>query len=204
MSKELFENPNIRVKFRQDLRRSVVEMAESRSVRGRSGFSFQNFLSIGLVSALLLLVVFAGPVFDRRDDGLLHGLVEIDDALAQVEERLSDETTAITMGVSADQVDAELQAYIAKLQRIVALLEQLVAKLELAGKDTVMAQEKLIQAKLKLAEAESKATYPKDCFAQAASATMQDCEQPIAEAKGSLGDVVGLLRTSVDTAKESL
>jgi len=111
--------------------------------------------------------------------------------------------------IHAQQIDQRFTAYIAQLNHVIALLEKLITRLEAAGHDASKAEIQLQAAKQQLAAAEAKAKQPVDCLTAIAEETTEsaapaNCHEPIEQARDSLSDVVGTLRTSVNQAKDSL
>jgi len=139
---------------------------------------FPAALSLALFAILILPLLLNTLASDHRDHANLN---QLEKTLSRLESQFqADSALADTL-----EVDQRLTAYINQLNHIVDLLEQLITKLETTGHDTSAVAIQLDQAKQKLSEAQNQTTQPK-------------------QARDSLGNAVGHLRTSVTRAKEAL
>lgn len=169
-------------------------------------------LRIWLPAAAAVLLVVAASLF-RPTNGLVADLAGVENALAAIEETNGDLFVATaeapqSAAAQAQHMNERISDYVAQLAKIIALLEQLIVRLEAAGKDTAAAEAQLAAAKQELVAAQARAEQPVRCLAELGEMIVPDqatpCEEPMAQTRDSLGNVVGLLRTSVSSAKQAL
>ena len=175
--------------FKQRLKHRFIAAAQ-RTGQARA-WRLRALIPAGVVTSLLIII--AVPLLNRPAPQTDAEFSQLESALVQFENTLradvaqAQETSPAPENASTDE--DQLTAYINQLSHIVLLLERLIERLETAGKDTNLAKTQFIEAKSKLAEAESRAKHP---------------DTSITETKENLGDVAGILRTSVTSAKQAL
>lgn len=166
--------------FKHHLKRDFIATAQRATQKSMR--PWRALLPVAGVLALFLVVTV--PLLNKPAS-------QSNDEFSQLESTLVRLENALRADVAqAQEADEEqLTAYVNQLSHIVLLLERLIERLELAGKDANVAKAQLAEAKSKLTEAEAKAKHP---------------ETPVSETKENLGDVAGILRTSVTSAKQAL
>lgn len=212
MPNRLLPDADIDPAFRARLRNRVL-VAHQNASRQTSLFDWRILVPATGVALVLLLLGVSPSLAPTQEP--LADFTRVEQVLAAVDEELAGEQSLMVAAASAEEVmdqahvlEGRLATYIAKLSNIISLLEQLIVRLETAGHDASVAQQRLTEAKQRLAAAESLAALPVQCLEALAitddEVDVARCDVPLEETRQELGSVVGLLRTSVSSAKSAL